>query len=56
MPHNAILQSLITDAESLLDRHIGVLNDKPEECRDHEVFELRETIAEAKRSLRANLA
>ena len=47
-----ILRAVILSVEALLDRHIEVLGRSPLRSQDYEVFELRETITEARKSLK----
>lgn len=48
---DSVLRCLIADVEDLLERHLDVLDHKPDPVTDHEVFDIQETIRDAKEAL-----
>ena len=49
--HDTMLRATILSAEALLARHLEVLDREVNPEQDYEVFELRETIIDAKVSI-----
>ena len=49
---NTMLRAVILSAEDLLARHVDVLGREPCPEQDHEVYDLQQTIADAKIAIR----
>lgn len=51
---DTVLRAMVLSSEALITRHIEILGREPNSEQDYEVFELRETITDAKASLANN--
>ena len=50
---DTMLRAMVLSSEALIARHIEVLGREPNPSQDYEIYDLRNTIADGKKSLKA---